>query len=59
MAATRDKRANAGNRMATLLENEDTDDFYSSAYGGFEDVMQIANTGILEFFFLFNMLLNS
>ncbi|KFM79296.1 Vacuolar protein sorting-associated protein 72-like protein, partial [Stegodyphus mimosarum] len=37
LATTRQKRANAGNRMATLLENEEADDFYSSAYGGFQD----------------------
>ncbi|XP_042908076.1 vacuolar protein sorting-associated protein 72 homolog isoform X2 [Parasteatoda tepidariorum] len=37
MASTREKRANAGNRMALLLENEDADDFYSSAYGGFQE----------------------
>lgn len=37
MASSREKRANAGNRMAMLLENEDNDDFYSSAYGGFQE----------------------
>ncbi|GBL78031.1 Vacuolar protein sorting-associated protein 72 [Araneus ventricosus] len=37
LCTTREKRANAGSKMATLLENEDNDDFYSSAYGGFED----------------------
>lgn len=35
MASMRDKRANAGSKMAMLLENEDNDDFYSNAYGGF------------------------
>ncbi|GFX47820.1 BED-type domain-containing protein [Trichonephila clavipes] len=34
---TRERRANAGNKMASLLENEDADDFYQSAYGGFAD----------------------
>ncbi|XP_054715071.1 vacuolar protein sorting-associated protein 72 homolog [Uloborus diversus] len=37
LSVTREKRANAGSRMATLLQNEESDDFYSSAYGGFED----------------------
>lgn len=41
MASTREKRANAGNRMAVLLENEDNDDFYSNAYGGFQEVLII------------------
>lgn len=38
MAATRDKRANAGSRMARLLDEEEEDDFYKTTYGGFDDV---------------------
>lgn len=35
MAATRERRANAGNRIAKLLnEEEEEDDFYKSHYGG-------------------------
>ncbi|GFU11153.1 DDE_3 domain-containing protein [Trichonephila clavipes] len=37
LCTTREKRANAGSKMASLLENEDADDFYQSAYGGFAD----------------------
>ena len=38
MALSREKRVNAGNRMARLLEAEDEDDFYKTTYGGFEEV---------------------
>ena len=38
MAATRDRRVNAGNKMSRLLEEEDEDDFYKTTYGGFEEV---------------------
>ena len=38
MAQSREKRVNAGNRMARLLEAEDEDDFYKTTYGGFEEV---------------------
>ena len=38
MAATRDKRSNAGSKMASLLEAEDEDDFYKTTYGGFNEV---------------------
>ncbi|VDI06983.1 vacuolar protein sorting-associated protein 72 [Mytilus galloprovincialis] len=33
MAATREKRSNAGNKMSRLLEAEDEDDFYKTTYG--------------------------
>lgn len=40
LATSRERRANAGNRMARLLENfEDNDDFYKSTYGGFFEVI--------------------
>ena len=38
MAATREKRSNAGSKMARLLEEEDEDDFYKTTYGGFSEV---------------------
>ncbi|XP_071150881.1 vacuolar protein sorting-associated protein 72 homolog [Mytilus edulis] len=37
MAATREKRSNAGNKMSRLLEAEDEDDFYKTTYGGFNE----------------------
>ncbi|XP_064457874.1 vacuolar protein sorting-associated protein 72 homolog [Ornithodoros turicata] len=37
MAAERDRRATAGNRMSQLLEAEEEDDFYKTTYGGFEE----------------------
>lgn len=38
--ANRDKRCNAGNRMARLLDNEEEDDFYKTTYGGFEEAAE-------------------
>jgi vacuolar protein sorting-associated protein 72 len=39
MAATREKRSTAGNRMSKLVtEEEDDDDFYKTTYGGFQEV---------------------
>lgn len=38
LAATRDRRSNAGARMARLLQEEDEDDFYKTTYGGFNEV---------------------
>lgn len=36
MAATRERRSNAGNKLARLLDQEeDADDFYKTTYGGF------------------------
>lgn len=38
MAASRDRRNNAGNRYARLLnEEEEEDDFYKTQYGGFQE----------------------
>lgn len=37
MAASRDRRNNAGTKMSKLLEEEDEDDFYKTTYGGFEE----------------------
>lgn len=38
LAAKRERRANAGSRMAAMLDKEE-DDFYKSTYGGFYEVM--------------------
>lgn len=38
MAATRERRSNAGSKLARLLdEEEDVDDFYKTTYGGFNE----------------------
>ncbi|KAI5704602.1 hypothetical protein M8J75_007064 [Diaphorina citri] len=37
MAATRERRSNAGNKLAKLLNEEEEDEFYKTTYGGFED----------------------
>ncbi|CAG9787120.1 unnamed protein product [Diatraea saccharalis] len=36
--AQRERRSNAGNRMAKLLDDEEEDDFYKTTYGGFQEV---------------------
>jgi hypothetical protein len=39
LATGREKRANAGSKMTKLInEEEEEDDFYKTAYGGFEEV---------------------
>ncbi|KOC67922.1 Vacuolar protein sorting-associated protein 72 like protein [Habropoda laboriosa] len=40
MAQNRERRANAGSKMAKLLNEEEEDDFYKTTYGGFEEVEQ-------------------
>ncbi|XP_022090818.1 vacuolar protein sorting-associated protein 72 homolog isoform X2 [Acanthaster planci] len=37
LALTREKRANAGNRMSRMLQEEEQDEFYATTYGGFEE----------------------
>lgn len=37
LSKSRERRANAGNRMGALLDKEE-DDFYKSTYGGFFEV---------------------
>lgn len=37
MAANRERRSTAGNRLAKVLDDED-DEFYKTTYGGFEEV---------------------
>lgn len=41
MATDRPKRANAGRNISKLLEQEEMkDEFYSTAYGGFQDISE-------------------
>ncbi|XP_046381677.1 vacuolar protein sorting-associated protein 72 homolog [Haliotis rufescens] len=40
MAATREKRSNAGAKMARLLDDEEEDDFYKTTYGGFTEEVE-------------------
>ncbi|XP_055615463.1 vacuolar protein sorting-associated protein 72 homolog [Toxorhynchites rutilus septentrionalis] len=37
MAASRERRSNAGNRIAKLLDEEEEDEFYKTSYGGFDE----------------------
>lgn len=37
MAATRERRGNAGSKMCKLLDEEEEDDFYKTSYGGFNE----------------------
>ena len=37
MASSRSRRANAGSKMASLLNSEEADEFYKDTYGGFEE----------------------
>ena len=37
MASARSRRANAGSKMASLLNSMEQDDFYKDTYGGFEE----------------------
>lgn len=38
MAANRERRSNAGNKLSKLLNEEEEDDFYKTTYGGFNEV---------------------
>ncbi|XP_031829723.1 vacuolar protein sorting-associated protein YL-1 isoform X2 [Nomia melanderi] len=40
MALSRERRSNAGNKMAKLLNEEEEDDFYKTTYGGFDEAEQ-------------------
>uniref|UniRef100_A0A8C1XA79 Vacuolar protein sorting-associated protein 72 homolog n=1 Tax=Cyprinus carpio TaxID=7962 RepID=A0A8C1XA79_CYPCA len=37
LASSREQRSTAGNRMTTLLDQEEEDEFYKTTYGGFND----------------------
>lgn len=38
MAASRERRVNAGNKLSKLLNEEEEDDFYKTTYGGFNEI---------------------
>lgn len=38
LATTRERRCNAGSKMAKLLDEEEEDDFYKTTYGGFTEL---------------------
>lgn len=38
MAASREKRNNAGSKLAKLLNEEEEDEFYKTTYGGFDEI---------------------
>ena len=38
IAQGRERRANAGSKMAKLLDEEEEDEFYKTAYGGFDEI---------------------
>lgn len=38
LVTQRERRKNAGSKMAKLLDEEEEDDFYKTAYGGFNEV---------------------
>jgi vacuolar protein sorting-associated protein 72 len=38
LALQRSRRQNAGSKMAKLIDNEEEDEFYKTAYGGFNEV---------------------
>jgi vacuolar protein sorting-associated protein 72 len=40
VAMGRSRRANAGNRMAALLEKAEQDDFYKTTYLGFDESVE-------------------
>jgi regulation of enolase protein 1 (concanavalin A-like superfamily) len=37
MALSRSRRSNAGSKMALLLNSMESDDFYTTTYGGFNE----------------------
>ena len=43
MAASRERRVNAGSKMAKLIEDEEEDEFYTTTYGGFNEVWNNQN----------------
>lgn len=47
LATTREKRKNAGLKMAKLLDEEEEDEFYKTAYGGFQEV-DVSNITLLK-----------
>ena len=52
LATTREKRKNAGLKMAKLLDEEEEDEFYKTAYGGFQEVDMFQITLFKKILFL-------
>lgn len=50
MAAEREKRYNAGNRLAKLLNEEEDDEFYKTTYGGFEELENDVDYQLVKYF---------
>ena len=56
LATQRERRQNAGSKMGKLIEEEEEDDFYKTAYGGFEEVRSrshLKSKPRLEFYLFF------
>ena len=41
LATTRIRRKNAGQRMSSLINDEEDNEFYKNAYGGFSEVSDL------------------
>ena len=55
MAASRERRVNAGSKMAKLIEDEEEDEFYTTTYGGFNEVWNNQNhlcSSVLEWMYM-------
>lgn len=55
MALNRDRRSNAGSKMAKLLDEEEEDDFYKTTYGGFEEVEQDHDYMLMSIYLFTNL----
>ena len=58
LAVQREKRQNAGNKMAKLLDAEEEDDFYKTTYGGFTEVEFLLFSLCLSFLQRFSFRVN-
>lgn len=52
MAAKRERRANAGNKLDKLLNEEEEDEFYKTSYGGFYETTDDRDYVFVDFKFL-------
>lgn len=55
MALNRDRRSNAGSKMAKLLDEEEEDDFYKTTYGGFDEVEQDHDYMLMSIYLFTNL----
>lgn len=55
MALNRDRRSNAGSKMAKLLNEEEEDDFYKTTYGGFDEVEQDHDYMLMSLYLFTNL----